>query len=93
MGAEALVVTLAAQRDRCAVAGRILAARRDLRAASWKKDYAEAEIGGLRTMALDFGPGRRTLPEYADEIPVVMIDGQVHTIWRVDADRLRTALT
>ena len=29
---------------------------------------------------------------YADEIPVVMIDGRVHTIWRVDADRLRTAL-
>ena len=29
---------------------------------------------------------------HADEIPVVMIDGRVHTIWRVDADRLRTAL-
>ena len=29
---------------------------------------------------------------YGDEIPVVMIDGQVHTIWRVDADRLRDAL-
>jgi hypothetical protein len=30
---------------------------------------------------------------YGDEIPVVMIDGRVHTIWRVDADRLRVALT
>jgi glutaredoxin len=29
---------------------------------------------------------------YGDEIPVVMIDGRVHTIWRVDADRLRKAL-
>ena len=29
---------------------------------------------------------------YSDEIPVVMIDGRVHTIWRVDADRLRKAL-
>ena len=29
---------------------------------------------------------------YADEIPVVLIDGAVHTIWRVDAARLRTAL-
>jgi glutaredoxin len=29
---------------------------------------------------------------YADEIPVVLIDGRVHTIWRVDADRLRGAL-
>ena len=32
------------------------------------------------------------LRAYADEIPVVMIDGRVHTIWRVDADRLRDAL-
>ncbi len=30
---------------------------------------------------------------YAEEIPVVLIDDRVHTVWRVDADRLRTALT
>jgi glutaredoxin len=30
--------------------------------------------------------------EYAEEIPVVMIDDRVHAIWRVDATRLRTAL-
>ncbi len=30
---------------------------------------------------------------YAEEIPVVLIDGKVHTIWRVDADRLRSALS
>ena len=29
---------------------------------------------------------------YWDEIPVVMIDDAVHTIYRVDADRLRAAL-
>ena len=29
---------------------------------------------------------------YVEEIPVVLIDGRVHTIWRVDAARLRTAL-
>ena len=29
---------------------------------------------------------------YAEEIPVVLIDGRVHTIWRVDPERLRTAL-
>jgi hypothetical protein len=29
---------------------------------------------------------------YWDEIPVVMIDGAVHTIWRVDHERLRVAL-
>lgn len=30
--------------------------------------------------------------EFAEEIPVVMIDGRVHTIWRVDPARLRRAL-
>ena len=29
---------------------------------------------------------------YAEEIPVVLIDGAVHTIWRVDPARLRRAL-
>jgi len=29
---------------------------------------------------------------YAEEIPVVLIDGRVHNIWRVDPVRLRTAL-
>lgn len=29
---------------------------------------------------------------YWDEIPVVMIDDRVHTIWRVDPERLRRAI-
>jgi hypothetical protein len=29
---------------------------------------------------------------YVEEIPVVLIDGRVHTYWRVDPARLRTAL-
>lgn len=29
---------------------------------------------------------------YWDEIPVVLLDDEVHTIYRVDADRLRAAL-
>lgn len=29
---------------------------------------------------------------YAEQIPVVLIDGQVHDFWRVDAGRLRAAL-
>jgi hypothetical protein len=33
------------------------------------------------------------LDEYAEEIPVVLIDGRVHTIWRVDPARLRNALS
>jgi len=30
--------------------------------------------------------------KYADEIPVVLIDGKVHNIWRIDADRFRAAI-
>lgn len=30
--------------------------------------------------------------EYAEEIPVVLIDDRVHAIWRVDPARLRAAL-
>jgi glutaredoxin len=29
---------------------------------------------------------------YVEEIPVVLINGRVHNIWRVDADRFRAAL-
>ena len=29
---------------------------------------------------------------FAEEIPVLLIDGAVHTYWRVDAERLRAAL-
>ncbi len=32
------------------------------------------------------------LEAYVEEIPVVLIDDRVHTIWRVDEARLRTAL-
>jgi glutaredoxin len=30
--------------------------------------------------------------EYAEEVPVVLIDDRVHTIWRVDRARLEKAL-
>ncbi len=29
---------------------------------------------------------------FVEEIPVVLINGRVHNIWRVDPDRLRNAL-
>ena len=32
------------------------------------------------------------LDTYVEEIPVVLIDDRVHTIWRVDEARLRKAL-
>jgi hypothetical protein len=30
---------------------------------------------------------------YAEQIPVVLVDGAVHDFWRVDSERLRTALS
>jgi len=30
--------------------------------------------------------------KYVEEIPVVLVDGRVHTYWRVDPVRLRTAI-
>jgi hypothetical protein len=32
------------------------------------------------------------LDRYVEEIPVVLVDDRVHTIWRVDPQRLRDAL-
>jgi hypothetical protein len=32
------------------------------------------------------------LAQYHDEIPVLLIDGRVHNIWRIDPTRLRAAL-
>lgn len=32
------------------------------------------------------------LDRYADEIPVVLINGRVHNIWRIEPARLRAAL-
>jgi hypothetical protein len=31
--------------------------------------------------------------KYVEEIPVLLLNGRVHNIWRVDEARLRTALT
>ncbi|WIB62710.1 MULTISPECIES: glutaredoxin family protein [unclassified Curtobacterium] len=30
--------------------------------------------------------------EYAEDIPVVIVDGRVHSTWRVDAERFERAL-
>ncbi|WXZ51263.1 hypothetical protein WDV94_12285 [Clavibacter tessellarius] len=35
---------------------------------------------------------RALAEEYAEEIPVLLIDGRVHNHWRIDAGRLRAAL-
>ncbi|HLP22615.1 MAG TPA: glutaredoxin family protein [Microbacteriaceae bacterium] len=41
-------------------------------------------------LSIDSNPELRYA--YADEIPVVLIDGAMHTYWRVDGERLTRAL-
>ncbi|MFF5408363.1 glutaredoxin family protein [Streptomyces misionensis] len=41
----------------------------------------------------DITEDRALYDRYWEQIPVVLIDGEQHTFWRVNADRLRRALT
>jgi hypothetical protein len=51
------------------------------------------EVGGNMTVAeLSILDDEALLARYEEEIPVVLINGAVHTIWRVDAARLRHVL-
>lgn len=51
-----------------------------------------ASVGGVAFDERSILDDEALLERYRDEIPVVLIDGTVHTIWRVDEARLRTAL-
>ncbi len=41
---------------------------------------------------LDVDADPELLARYSDQVPVVLVDGDQHDFWRVDADRLREAL-
>ncbi|MEU6777018.1 glutaredoxin family protein [Streptomyces sp. NPDC046759] len=41
----------------------------------------------------DITEDRALHDQYWEQIPVVLIDGEQHTFWRVDEERLRRALT
>ncbi len=57
-------------------------------------DAVVAELGGGVPIAeLSILDDPVLHERYWDEIPVVLIDDRVHTIWRVDPQRLRAALT
>ncbi|MBP1241127.1 glutaredoxin [Frigoribacterium sp. PvP120] len=64
-------------------------ARTALDAVLAEPEFAALDLGYVETNILDDAALR---DEYAEEIPVVLIDDRVHTIWRVEPDRLRTAL-
>ena len=64
-------------------------ARAALDAVLAEPEFAAARLGYTETDIL----GDEALrAEYAEEIPVVLLDDRVHTIWRVEPERLRTAL-
>ncbi|MEV7130707.1 glutaredoxin family protein [Streptomyces sp. NPDC093260] len=51
-----------------------------------------AEVGA-RWEQKDISEDRELYDRYWEQIPVVLIDGEQHTFWRVNEDRLRKALT
>jgi glutaredoxin len=51
-----------------------------------------AEFDGVDLEQASILDDPELLELYVEEIPVVLINGRVHTIWRVDPARLRTAL-
>jgi hypothetical protein len=51
-----------------------------------------AELGE-RYDEVDITADAELMRQYGDEIPVTFVDGRQHDFWRVDAARLRAALT
>jgi hypothetical protein len=52
-------------------------------------EFAAADLAYTET---DILSDEALRAEYAEEIPVVLLDDRVHTIWRLEPERLRTAL-
>jgi hypothetical protein len=50
------------------------------------------EFPGVELVELSILDDPALFDRYAEEIPVVLIDGEVHNIWRVSAERLRAAV-
>jgi hypothetical protein len=51
-----------------------------------------ADFEGVTLAELSILDDAALFERYEEEIPVLLIDGAVHNIWRIDADRLRAAL-
>lgn len=47
---------------------------------------------GVRWVEVSILDDPQLADRYAEQIPVVLVDGHVHDFWRVDAGRLREAL-
>ncbi|MEV0847523.1 glutaredoxin family protein [Streptomyces sp. NPDC049954] len=61
-------------------------------------DDAEAVVArvcaqsGARWETWDISQDEKLYRKYWEQIPVVLVDGEQHTFWKVDAERLRRAL-
>ena len=51
-----------------------------------------ADFDGVTVSELSILDDAALFDRYAEEIPVLLIDGAVHNIWRIDPARLRGAL-
>ena len=62
-------------------------------------DEAQAIVGGIAdelgvtVSVLDIDADPVLRQRWSDQVPVVVIDGRVHAVWRVDPVGLRAALT
>lgn len=54
---------------------------------------ADLPEGGVEIEELSISDDAALHAQWWEKIPVVLIDGELHSHWRVSADRLRTALT
>ncbi len=52
-------------------------------------DFPEEEVAFVET---DILSAPALMAEYGEKIPVVTIDGEIHSIWRVDGGRFRAAV-
>ena len=50
------------------------------------------DFDGVTVTELSILDDAALFDRYAEEIPVLLIDGTVHNIWRIDPERLRAAL-
>ncbi len=55
-------------------------------------DAVVASVSGVTVTEVSIDDDPVLADRYAEEIPVVLINDRVHNIWRVDPERLTTAL-
>lgn len=86
-GSRSLTVTIISKPD-CSLCDSA-EARVDEVVAEWQELHSEPVVSVQVINMLD---DPELIAKYSEDVPVVLIDGRVHTFWKVDADRLMAAL-